>query len=237
MILVAVVEDEVQEQQKLRSFLADYAAQTGEKFTVSLFSRGADFLDCPESFDLALVDIMLGQENINGIEVAHQWRAKNPDALLIFVTNMLQYALQSYAVDALNYIVKPVEYSLFAQKLGRAVELLHLRRKKKICFTTQSGMECLDGEEIYYIETFGRGLKIHTVNRSIYCTETLKTMEELLQQECFFRCHKAILVNLLHVSSIHKASVTIGGEEVPVSRHRKKEFMDALVNCFGGSVS
>ncbi len=61
MILVAVVEDEVQEQQKLRSFLADYAAQTGEKLTVSLFSSGADFLDCPESFDLALVDIMLGQ--------------------------------------------------------------------------------------------------------------------------------------------------------------------------------
>jgi len=237
MFSVAVIEDELQERQKLYSFLTDYSKHTGEKLAVSLFSNGADFLAFPGSFDLALIDIMLGQENANGLEIAQHWRNKIPDALLIFVTNMTQYALQSYTVDALNYIVKPVEYSLFAQKMDRAVKILHLQKKKKICVNTKSGLECLDSEEIYYIETYGRGLKIHTQNGTIYCTETLKTMEEHLPKECFFRCHKAILVNLLHVSRIHKGSVLVEGEEVPVSRHRKKEFMDALVNCFGGSVS
>jgi DNA-binding LytR/AlgR family response regulator len=245
MFHIAVVEDEAEEQQKLRTFLAEYSSQTGERFSVSFFTSGADFLACAlrESIDLAFIDIMLGQETQNGIELARIWRNIHPDALLIFITNLVQYALQSYTVDALNYMVKPVEYSLFSQKLDRAVELLHLRKGKKICVTTQSGMECLDKNEICFIETCSRGLKIHTNHGTLTCNETLKAMEELLPQADFFRCHKAILVNLLHVSRVHKDSVTIhgganvDGVEVPVSRHRKKEFMDALVNCFGGSLS
>ncbi|NCB52346.1 MAG: response regulator transcription factor [Clostridia bacterium] len=239
MIHIAVVEDEANEQQKLRSFLADYSENSGEQFAVSFFAGGADFLASAScaSFDLTLIDIMLGQDKPNGIEIARQWRSVNPDAFLIFITNLVQYALKSYALDALNYMVKPVEYSVFAQKLSRAVELIHLRQQKKICFNTKCGVECLDKDEICYIETYGRCLKIHTTRQTLYCTETLKTMEELLPQNCFFRCHKAIIVNLLHVSSIREHSVMVGGGEVPLSRHRKKEFMDALVNCFGGSVS
>ena len=91
--------------------------------------------------------------------------------------------------------------------------------------------------EIIYLEVLDHNLRFVLPGNSITSRITLKELDESLRGKGFFRCHKGFSVNLLHVRNVSSASVVMSnGDEVPVSKHRRREFLEAYANYIGGGM-
>lgn len=232
MLKVAIVEDNCASAEKLRGFLDRYAKENGKSFDLVVFEDALLFLDgYKRIYDMVFMDIEL--PSINGMEAAKRLRAVDRQVILIFVTNMARYAVKGYEVDALDYLVKPVHYGDFERKLRRAVARLE-EASEAILVVRQSGFLRLRLQEIRYIEVQGHTLIFHTENGLVNGGGTLLETEEKLKSKGFLRCNKCYLVNQKHIEGVQGYTLLMtGGEELQISRPRKKAFMNELAETMG----
>ena len=169
------------------------------KFNVTLFASGNEFLKSKKSFDLVFFDIDM--PDINGIDTAKRLREENSDVCIIFVTNMAQYALQGYDVNALDFIVKPINYYNFSLKLKKALHYLFRNSSKTISvMTTAREIVNLETSDITYIEVLNHILIYHLADSSSYeCRGSMNEIEEKMSSYSFSRASKSFLVNLKHM--------------------------------------
>ena len=121
MIRLALVEDDTLYRSQLREYIDKYSAASGEKFTVTEFSDGDEIaFGYKAVYDIILMDIEM--KFMDGMMAAEEIRKKDTEVIIIFITNSPQYAIKGYAVDALDYVLKPVSYYAFSQRLRRAIE-------------------------------------------------------------------------------------------------------------------
>lgn len=122
MLRCAIVEDTAQELEHLQNGLKRYSAERALPLNVTAFGNAADFLEhyCAD-YDIVFMDIEL--PGLNGMEAAHRLREIDRQVILIFVTNMAQYAVKGYEVDALDYIIKPAQYGPLSIMVGLYVPL------------------------------------------------------------------------------------------------------------------
>ena len=124
MLDVAIVDDEKEVREELAQMVLRFASQEGIRAKTHAYVDGADLLaalDAGEAVhDIVLLDIEMAQ--VSGMDAAHELRRRGCDAQIVFVTNMAQYAIRGYEVGAFDFVVKPVEYRVFAFKFKRVVE-------------------------------------------------------------------------------------------------------------------
>ena len=166
-------------------------------------------------------------------DAAEEIRKADTEVVIIFITNMAQYAIRGYAVDALDYVLKPVSYFAFSQRLNRAISRMKKREQKVITVNIKGGAVRINIANIYYIESQGHNLVLHTILGDYESAGTMKEVEEKLQGLNFCRGNKGYLINLQHVDGIQDGCAVVKGEPLLLSRSRKKEFMEALTNYWG----
>lgn len=236
MIRIAIAEDDPQCSAQLEQFITDYGHETDRSFLVRHFNNGEDLVERyqPE-FDIILMDVEM--PFMDGMTAAGYIREKDTEVVIIFVTKLAQYAIQGYSVSALDYILKPVNYFSFSQRLGRALQ--HVKRKENTCIAVavKGGTLKLDTDNIFYIERLGRQLMIHTRSGTYVSTATLQQLEEALTGKGFARCNKGYLVNLDHVDGVQDGCAVIRGDKLLISRGRRASFLQALADWVGGVVS
>jgi DNA-binding LytR/AlgR family response regulator len=147
---------------------------------------------------------------------------------------MAQYALHGYAVSALDYLLKPVNYFTFSQALDKALKKLKEKGGHYISITQEGGMIRLDVAQISYLESSGHTMFVHTEKGTYHFRATMKEMEQKLSGNDFVRCNSGYLVNLAHVQEVRQNTVVVSGEELVISRPKKKAFMEALTDYLGG---
>ncbi|MDO5544665.1 MAG: LytTR family DNA-binding domain-containing protein [Eubacteriales bacterium] len=232
---IAIVEDEDSYAQILQEYLIRYSRDYGQELDASRYADGISFLNSFKGqYDLILLDISMPM--IDGMETARRIRSTDPDVVILFVTNLAQYAIRGYEVDALDYILKPISYFAFSQRLNRAIGRVKSRIKNFLVLTVRSGTYKLDVDSIYYVESQAHNLIFHTETGEFTISGTMKEIEEKLLNFHFFRCNKGYLVALRHVDSIQDGCAIVRGQPLLISRARKNEFMDALTNFVGGVV-
>jgi len=235
MIHVAIVEDEKCYADQLRQFVIRYGEQSGQEFIITAFRDGDDILRCYKSqFDIILLDIKM--TFIDGLTTAEEIRRMDPEVVIMFITNLEQYAIRGYAVDALDDVLKPVSYFAFAQRLERAIIRMKRREKQYMAIKIRGETQKLDIDEIWWVESQDHWLIFHTVRGKYKTKCTLRDVEEKLRMYNFIRCNKGYLANLKYVDSIENGCAMIQGEPLLISRPRKKEFMEALTNYIGSVV-
>ncbi len=227
MLRVAVVDDDANYRKEIIAMLATYEKEYGEIFNIREYTDGDELLENYHSdFDIILLDVEM--RFMDGMMAAEEIRKVDQEVILVFITNMPQYAIKGYRVDALDYILKPIAYYPFSQTIKRAIGRRSSTDKKYLRFKIKGGEQKISVTEIRYIEVLGHDLIIHTINEEIQTKGTIREMEETLKKDYFFLCNKGFLVNLAMVDGIQGSDIMIGDEAVPVSRAKKKMFMDAL---------
>ncbi|MEY8354335.1 LytTR family DNA-binding domain-containing protein [Lachnospiraceae bacterium 54-53] len=235
MMKIAIVEDENEYVQTLKSYLNRYEGEHDLTFQTQVFSDGLDIVsDYSAGYDIILLDIQM--KHLNGMKAAEKIREFDEDVIFIFITSSTQFAVEGYLVDALGYVLKPVPYSAFSQILGKAVrKTLQKQETHYLNIDVDGGTMRVNTDSVYYIESQLHHLLIHTERGDFITPGPLKRMEETLKPFGFAKCHNAYLVNLKHVTgSLQNHVLLFSGHQVPVSRTRKKSFMECLTDYLGG---
>lgn len=227
MIRIAIVEDEDIYIDKLQKYLEQYQEEVGETFALTIYRDGDEIIrEYRAQFDIILMDIQM--KFMDGMSAAEEIRQRDSQVIIFFITNMTQYAIRGYEVDALDYILKPVTYFTFSQKLNKAVERI---KSQKTCFVSilmKGGLTKMDINGIYYVESQSHMLLYHTQRDILTCRGNMKEIEDMLLPHGFFRINKGHLVNMRYVDTIMEGNCIVNGENLPIARARRKLFMDAL---------
>lgn len=233
MIRIAIVEDEPQVRQQLVDYLRRYERQFGKLFELTTFEDGDELVSNYRAvYDIILLDVQM--RRLDGMAAAEAIRKVDPDVILIFITNMAQFAIRGYAVDALDYILKPVPYFAFSQQMQKAVERLRKRQKTFLTVPIEGGLRRINVAEIYYLESEGHRVRIYAENGDLLVPGSLRALEEKLAGKPFARCNSGYLVNLAQVLGVQQNIVQVGPYQLQISRPRKKAFLEALTDYIGG---
>ena len=226
MIRIAIVEDAAFDRQVLRDCLREYGQETGTELLITEFTGGTAFLEqYQEDLDLIFMDIMM--DGLDGLTTARKLRRRDDKVLLVFVTSMLQYAVQGYSVDAMDFIIKPVTYTGLKLCMDRVVRRLNETAPVRLRFTNREGTHSVDAAEICYIESLEHKIVVHTVQGEIQSDMSLAAAEKMVKALPFFRCHVSYLVNLRYVDRVSGNDVWVNGDRLAISRYRRKDFLEA----------
>ena len=228
LIHIAIVEDEPLFVQQLKEYIGRYEKDRGRRIKITTFADGEDITDDYRGgYDIILMDIQM--RFMDGMTAAEKIRTLDHEVIIMFITNMIQYAVRGYEVDAMDYVVKPVEYFAFSQKLDKAIGRMKKAVQIYISVPTEDGLQKLAVSDIYYIESQGHNACYRTARGEFLSRITLKELEDSMGGYGFFRCGKGYLINMKHVDGISGNDCIICGERIPVSRNTKKEFMELLI--------
>lgn len=232
---IAIVEDQAAERASIRALAERYCRERGLEAEILCFGSGESFLEAaPEGVALALLDIEMAA--LSGLDVARRLRERDRIVQIIFITALVQYAIDGYAVDAVDFIAKPVGFAALSAGLDRA--MVRIRALTPRFLTTRYAKEPLSLriQQIVYIESLNKKTFVHMSDGQALCSsEPLYALEERLRGEPFYRCHNAFLVNLAFVHTVGAAELTVPGQRIPVSKHRRRDFFRQLT-AYRGSM-
>jgi len=232
MLKIAIIDDEISCIQSLKSHIQCYMNENNIQIEVSEFLNGLRLIaDYKPEYDIIFLDIEM--PHMNGIEVAKYIRKSDPHAIIIFVTNMAQYAVEGYEVHAFDYMIKPPDYISFSAKLQSAIKALKSRKETSIIISGEEGKRHVMAGEIIYIEVKDHWLYVHTKENTYEMLGTLKEMEKQLEGCNFVRCNKSYLINLQFVTRMRPEFVILNKEiELKISRARRKEVQFAFIDYY-----
>ncbi|HBG8370231.1 TPA: response regulator transcription factor [Clostridioides difficile] len=225
MIKIAICEDEKEQQELLKRYINQIFDVLSVKCRLEVFNSGEELLErYSKDTDILLLDIQMGQ--INGIDTARKVRVLDDKVEIIFITALIEYALEGYEVRAYRYLIKPVKYNNLKDNIINCIKEVDIKNKY-IVVKVQGSQTKLNVNEIAYIEAQKETITIHTLNEVYKINGTMSNIEKEIDCSRFFRCHKSFLVNLEHVKSIKQyVAILENSKEVPVSRYRFKETKD-----------
>ena len=227
MLKLLIVEDDDETAKTIGKFLIRYFSRTDTEVAIERYRDARVFLETyPRDADVVFMDIEL--PGMNGMDAVRELRKTDGNVTVIFVTNLAQYAVSGYEVNAFDFIVKPIKYYNFAMKLRRAFECLDNSCKRKIWVTTRQGKQMIDADKLKYVEVMQHTLVFHMKGETVSGTGTLKSVQTALAGLPFALCNRCYLVNLHFVTQIDGNTVCVGGEMLQISIPKKKEFYCAL---------
>lgn len=232
-----IVEDDPQAAETLRAHLERYAAERGTSFSVEILPSALEFLEGTRPADVVFMDI--GLPGVSGMEAAEVMRQTDELTPLIFVTDLAQYAVRGYQVDALDFMVKPVTYEDFALRMGRAMRVMDRNAGGTVSVATDEGLRVIAEKDVVYVEIFRHDLYWHVTGSAqpLHARGTLTRVAEELGAERFCRISASHLINMGQLALIRPGSVVMSdGTEVVISRRRRREVLETLTRYMGGSI-
>lgn len=232
-----IVEDDPQAAETLRAHLERYAAERGTSFSVEILPSALEFLEGTRPADVVFMDI--GLPGVSGMEAAEVMRQTDELTPLIFVTDLAQYAVRGYQVDALDFMVKPVTYEDFALRMGRAMRVMDRNAGGTVSVATDEGLRVIAEKDVVYVEIFRHDLYWHVTGSAqpLHARGTLTRVAEELGAERFCRVSASHLINMGQLALIRPGSVVMSdGTEVVISRRRRREVLETLTRYVGGSI-
>lgn len=196
-------------------------------YDIDTFSGGSSlyeaFLKSP--FDLVFLDIEM--PGIDGITLAKRLRAISENVHIVFLTSHIEYALEGYEVNALRYLVKPVDMN----KLNEVLKYVQDKKNnsRQIMIREEGEDIVIDISDIIYMESMDKNVRIVTSKREYVTRYNISDYEEELKNSGFLRIHRGYLISLSKVKKIVKNDVVMDGDiSLPVSRSNIKALKDAL---------
>lgn len=252
MLHITICDDERAQLSLLQTFLTEWSKIRKYETEVNLYQNADQFLfhqEKKKETDILLLDIDMPE--IDGLSLARRLRAEGERAQIIFVTGLSDYVLEGYDVDAVSYLIKPVEKERLFCCLDKAKERCGTP-DPVLLLETPGGVARARLMDICYLESAAHDTQVHYTHSShdtgiasddaklafsdsIRCKTGIHELEKRLQAQCnaFFKIHRSYLVNLAYVSKITRKEVLLDtGESLPVARNRWEALNKAYLEYY-----
>ncbi len=221
-MLIVICDDFQKDANLLYTYCRRYEHDYALHMEILIFSNAGELLQNKKAraADILLLDIYM--EGTSGMDVAHILRSKGYTGAIIFTTRSQEHYAQGYEVEAIHYLVKPIQFSKFSEAMYRIT-----RRKKKegmLRITCGRDAISLPVNRIAYIEVLRRKTIIHTDKEQLIIRETLASLEERLKSEPFLRCYRSFLINMDFVLRLKEDGFLMRDRQIiPISRDNSHE--------------
>jgi DNA-binding LytR/AlgR family response regulator len=232
--MIAIADDDPKDAELLKSCVESYCSSSGHAAMIHVFHDGLDLVRSTESYDIVFLDIQMGK--LDGLETARFIRRISRENILIFVTNMAQYAIKGYEVDALHFILKPVSMASIVYVMDKAMRRLDGNASASFSLRTADGTISLSANDITYVEVFDHNLVYHTTRGDYTVRGRLSDLIGKLNPDRFVMCNRSFIVNLRHVSSVAADCLVIGGTRISISKSHRKELMKRFSSFLGDNL-
>ena len=169
------------------------------------------------------------------MDTAVELRRYDKNVSIIFITNLVQYALRGYEVDAVSFLLKPVSYYDFSLKFKKALDIYLMNEERSFTVNAPGGLCRISTDKLMYVEIIKHRLHYHLIDDVIEMTGVLSTVEQELGSYGFLRCNTCYLVNPKFIVRVKGAEVQVGDRTLQISRPRRAAFMEGLTNWYAGA--
>jgi len=194
-----------------------------------------------ENHSIHLLFLDIHMPDLTGLDLLEVLREKPQ---IIMTTAYRDYAVESFALDVTDYLVKPFSLSRFAKAVNKAIDQISLKNSSHIgtikkpdqmieskdhfFVRTNHQLEKVVISEILYIESKREYICIYTKSRRYLINKSMNSMEENLSADVFMRVHRSYIINLAQVKKINGNLVLIGEKKIPVGATYRKRFSDRI---------
>lgn len=229
-LTIAICDDNENQIKELRSMLYEWAVDKPFALDIDEYISAESFMfsysDKP--CDLLLLDIEMKQ--LNGMELARKLRSDSDMLPIVFITGYSDYMNDGYEVEALHYLLKPVDKLKLFAVLDR-----YIRRhtpENEITIKCEDKTVHLSPDTITYCEAVGKKTHIYTKEQVMICETGIGNFKSNLSSD-FIACHRSYVVNLRYVRSIGKTEIVLdNGENIPLSRRLYKEVNEQFIQFY-----
>lgn len=182
-INIAIMDDEQAFCDILENKLREWGKENHNIVNISCYNGSDTFLDIWEtqkSFDAVFLDIKINHCDLNGMDVAHRIREKNDDVSIVFVTSIADYMKEGYCVDAVRYLLKPIQDYDFKECMNRLSVKFQTKGNEIFLLKFRGKLERLPYKDILYISSANNYIEIHTKDDIIKYLKKLKYIEDTL---------------------------------------------------------
>lgn len=228
-----IVDDEPIARKGIRSL----EARVPELELLEMFNNASSAADYLTNHPVELIFLDIQMPGVTGIEFA---RDVPKTTLIIFTTAYTEFALDSYEVDAVDYLVKPIEFERFRKAVDKALNYYSLltNGEKEDIEQVEDDYLFVKSERRYFKVNFEdilfiEGLKDYVIlqltDQRVITKMSLKAIHEQLPRHTFFRINKSYIVNTLHINSFDNNDVFIRMHEIAIGNSYREEFFDKYV--------
>ncbi len=186
----------------------------------------ATFLDPFKAFEYVnqhSVDLVFADINMPGISGMQLAKSLPTTTRVIFTTVYSHYAAESYELNAVDYLLKPVTYERFAVAVDKAAKALLRQSSPTILLKSGPQTHPVSLDQILYLEKDGNYLIVHTTSRNILIRENMSGVFDLVPEGDFLRVHKSYVVAIRHITLIEAEQLTVAGRKIPIGSSYKDD--------------
>ncbi|MDO5292195.1 MAG: LytTR family DNA-binding domain-containing protein [bacterium] len=234
MINICLCDDDAFFLETCTRIIQQIGKETQLDLSVQTFINGESLLfeleDKVNTFDIIIMDMIM--KEINGIGTAKQLRDFGFNGEIIFLSSSKEYAIDSFEVEPLNYILKDFHYQTKLQEvLKKAINQIEKKNAKKLIIYTKKKRIVMELSEITYIECVNKTLFLYKEDGGVEeYTSTLGSIEEKIREHGFIRCHKSYIVNAAYIETYTKAECKLRGDySIPIGRKYANLFKEELM--------
>lgn len=229
---LAYCDDEEIQLEYAQKLAETWAVRYGEPMTYLAYKSAKELLfENMDSYPFDLLILDIDMDGMNGMELAHKIREKDAMLPILFLTNRKEYVFEGYEVQALRYLLKPLDEEKLFPILD---ELCTMEKKEKeyVILSIAGENIKLEQDEILYVEVNGHYLMIHTAKDVYEVKMSLAEMSETLT-DAFVATHRSFMVNLEHVERVMRTECLLSdGSSVPISRNCYKAVNEAFIRNY-----
>lgn len=212
MLKIAICDDNIEDLSNVASLIEDYQALQRDKNNMkyTAFHSAADLIAAMESgqqYDLLLLDILM--PFMTGMDAAKEIRRFNQDIKIIFMTSSPEFAVESYAVDAYYYALKPIWKEKLFILLDKVIAETGIRLGASFLIKSKTGLTRIYISRLEFAEVIGRAILYHLTDGSVI--EAIGSMneleKELLSNPCFIKTHRSYIINMEQIDTISQREI------------------------------
>lgn len=231
---IAVVEDNKETQKLIKKYIEISADKFNEDVNINIFSDGLEFMNqFNGNYEIIYLDIEM--KYMDGMTTAQKIRESDSEVIIVFITNHSQMAIKGYSVEATDFLLKPLSQFTFHEHFKKIINKVN-PIEHSIMLKVSGTVKKINQNIIKFVESEGHYIDFVTTYENYNVIDTLKNIEQTLDQHQFSRCSNSHIVNFNYIEKIEKNKLYIDGYAIPISRARKKEFMDKFTKYLGDQI-